>query len=326
MKLEYMPEISSRTPQWVERPDQTQAIREALACDGNDPPRVVIAGPPGSGKSELALEIAQRCGQAFPGGVFWLACDELATIPDSLEVPGPRTGRRLVVLDGCDDGALTRWLVGLESETVMVTTRNEIEPRAEIREIVLGTMTAEQSRALLIARAGTGLVLARAGLDDERLVRVLDQVAELLGYQPAALVAAGAYLGTLAAVDAGAERAPLEAFLVELALQGHRHPAMATGPAADAYMAMLVQVMEDRGLTEMLVAITDGIIAGARDNGICRGVSLAIPDDREMAQALRRLQRIGFLFQLDDRLVMCAVLVDYLVFIRTGAGTSIANL
>jgi serine/threonine-protein kinase PknK len=83
---------------------------------------VAVVGPPGMGKSALALRTARSLSEEFPDGIWWFAVDECASLDELLErilrheglagIHGARDLQRvaeriaprkaLIVLDGCD--------------------------------------------------------------------------------------------------------------------------------------------------------------------------------------------------------------------------------
>lgn len=116
------------------RRPELEALAEALASPDAT---VVVSGPAGMGKTQLAAEFAHRYGQRFPGGVFWIsfadpgavaagvaACGgagHLRLHPDFEALPLDRQVRlvqaawreatpRLLVFDNCEDqNLLAEW-------------------------------------------------------------------------------------------------------------------------------------------------------------------------------------------------------------------------
>ncbi|WP_405723246.1 NB-ARC domain-containing protein [Streptomyces sp. NBC_01537] len=72
------------TPDFTGRRDQVRELLEAVARGG----RVVLAGPPGVGKTALAVHVAHRLGEEFPDGTLLVRTRE--------EDGSPRTGASLL--------------------------------------------------------------------------------------------------------------------------------------------------------------------------------------------------------------------------------------
>jgi transcriptional regulator with XRE-family HTH domain len=104
---------------FVDRPAVVAAAGEVLHSPGTR--LLTFTGPPGSGKTRLALELARRAASAFPDGIHFAG---LSAVPDPALVPAAiaqtlglavsppalldrvqahlRDKRLLLVLDGCD--------------------------------------------------------------------------------------------------------------------------------------------------------------------------------------------------------------------------------
>jgi tetratricopeptide (TPR) repeat protein len=172
----------------------------------------VITGIGGVGKTQLAVEVAQRYGQFFAGGVFWLsftdprgvageivACggidgmnlpgfsaldfaDQVSRVLDEWRQPIPR----LLIFDNCEDDALLRqWRPTSGGSRVLVTSRRGVWSRA------LG-VTAHPLGVL--SRAESVTLLQRYRPDIPETAATL--IATALGDLPLALHVAGSYLET----------------------------------------------------------------------------------------------------------------------------------
>jgi predicted ATPase len=112
---------------------------------------VVLAGPDGIGKTQLAVDFAHRYGRFFAGGVFWIdfgiaedvalqvaACGEVdalglradfadLSLDDQLHLvlrAWQEEAPRLLVFDDCNDEDLLReWMPGSGGSHVLVTSR-----------------------------------------------------------------------------------------------------------------------------------------------------------------------------------------------------------
>jgi hypothetical protein len=136
------------------RQDLLDIAFSLLYSQPNMPRRVVVIGPSGIGKTELAVEYAYRYGQ-YLAGVHWIdagqnmlaeiaACGaEMGfepwprTIPEQANATlqawrsTPKRGQmRLVVLDGVEDPAFLReWLPKLVGVQVLITSKRMVWPR-----------------------------------------------------------------------------------------------------------------------------------------------------------------------------------------------------
>jgi DNA-binding SARP family transcriptional activator/tetratricopeptide (TPR) repeat protein len=183
-------------------PDFTgqDAVISALCAQLTDPAAVGVAaltGPAGAGKTALAVHVAHRLAERFPGGQLYVGLggggsarppdQVLAGLLGSLGVPGSAVpaavqdraavfrsvlaGRRvLVVLDDAVDAAQVRPLLpGTPGCAVLVTSRNRLLGLTESTRVELGGLTAAEGRALLGATIGADRVEAEPAVADELL-------------------------------------------------------------------------------------------------------------------------------------------------------------
>ena len=170
-----------------------------LAAPSDDGRAIVLTGPPGVGKSRVALAHAAafRTQEDPAGGVWVVDCDparssaellsaiqytlsiagEEATSPAALAELIHRRGPALIVLDNCDaiDG-LDRTLVELARSSAvrwLVTTRRRLGP--DVQHIDMGPLAEDAAIELFRERAswvmGTGRLPDR---DTQRLVEALE--------------------------------------------------------------------------------------------------------------------------------------------------------
>jgi tetratricopeptide (TPR) repeat protein len=219
---------------------------------------VVLAGPEGVGKTQLAVDFAHRYGRFFAGGVFWIdfgiaedvslqvaACGDVGalglradfaelTLDDQLHLV-LRTWQdeapRLLVFDDCDDEDLLReWLPAGGGAHVLATSRRSSWNGAlKVSTVPVGPLPREEGAALL----------RRLRPDVPASAPALRQIAEELDDLPLALRLAGGFLrryrGSLS----------LEAFLEQIrsrevleqaaALLGEAEPPPAPGPARNRF-------------------------------------------------------------------------------------------
>ncbi|MGI5396264.1 ATP-binding protein [Streptomyces sp. CA-251251] len=182
------------------------------------PVLVTVSGPPGTGKTTLALHAAQESANSFPDGrmvldlrgmddtpastaelmlsickAFGVADQELATVgPEGhsalyREVLAKK--RCLLVLDNARDEAQVRELLPAHGRAVvMVTSRRMLTGLHGARRLVLGELAPCEAVAFLTAMIGT-----RRASDEPS---ALDDVARQCGYLPLALRVAGSWLAT----------------------------------------------------------------------------------------------------------------------------------
>jgi transcriptional regulator with XRE-family HTH domain len=143
----------------------------------------VLHGPPGVGKTALAIRAAELQRHRFPDGVFFLdQPGEQATLLRALGVTGPahlrsvlRQRRCLIVLDDADSEAQLRGLLpGAGASAVLVTSRSPLAGLEAVHRIPVGPLSHAAAVELLAAVTG------RAGPE-------LDEVARWCGHLPLAL-------------------------------------------------------------------------------------------------------------------------------------------
>jgi DNA-binding SARP family transcriptional activator len=158
---------------FVGRQDETEAIVAHLT--EAEVPVITISGPPGVGKTALAVRVAHLLKDSYPDGQWFLRAADTAP---------PADKRVLILLDNAEDQQqVRRVLPGSRNSAVLVTSRNELA-----LEGALGTTLAvlEPAEAIELLRA----VIGAERVDDEP--QATADLADLCGYLPLALrIAAG---------------------------------------------------------------------------------------------------------------------------------------
>ncbi|MBA2889339.1 AfsR/SARP family transcriptional regulator [Nonomuraea soli] len=204
---------------FVGRHAETIRLRSVLApWDGSPPPAVVaISGPPGAGKSALAVHAAHLAGDGFPDGRLFVSLqgatpgveplrplDVIGRLlralgEDREEIPREpgeavqrlrevMAGQRiLVVLDGAAGPAQIRPLLPLPAGcSVLVTSRESLSHIDDCVQVRLGRMPETEAFTLLAKLVGA----ERCAADPEHAERIV----RLCGGLPLALRIAGARL------------------------------------------------------------------------------------------------------------------------------------
>jgi DNA-binding SARP family transcriptional activator len=200
---------------FVGRLSEITTLRELLAPGGKAVPIVCIDGPPGVGKSALAIHVAHGLAHEYPDGQFYAnlrgaeaqrleSLDVLGQFLRALGVQDPLTlsntelaaarlrseltGRRaLIVLDNAASPGQIRPLIpGSPTCAVLVTSRVPLPSIEGIRSVALDVLPESDSLALLTTLSGAG----RAAHDRASAEAVVRRCGQL----PLALRIAGARL------------------------------------------------------------------------------------------------------------------------------------
>jgi tetratricopeptide (TPR) repeat protein len=219
---------------------------------------VVLAGPEGVGKTQLAVDFAHRYGRFFAGGVFWVdfgvaddvslqvaACGDVGalelradfadlSLDDQLHLvlrAWQEETPRLLVFDDCiDEDLLREWLPGSGGAHVLVTSRRSSWDGAlKVATVPVGPLAREDGAALL----------HRLRPDLPASAPALRQIAEELEDLPLALQLAGGFLrryrGSLS-LEAFLEQIRSREVLEQAAvLLGETEPAPAGGQARNRF-------------------------------------------------------------------------------------------
>lgn len=201
-------QLPLEAPYFTGREELVSQVEKLLTDASEGVPIVAVSGPPGAGKSALAIHVAHRIGSAFPDGQWYVhlagasdrARDPEAVLAELLVTSGvPRSevpdgldarsallrsrlaGRQvLVVLDDAGTAEQVRPLLpGTPQSAVLITSRSALgglTALAGAHRLVIGQLEPEES-ALLLAR-----LLGGQQPGDEA-----DALAELCGHLPLAL-------------------------------------------------------------------------------------------------------------------------------------------
>ncbi|MFJ8883808.1 BTAD domain-containing putative transcriptional regulator [Streptomyces sp. NPDC102402] len=184
-------------PDFTGRAVEVADLEELLSTAGRQPVVAAVSGPPGAGKSTLAVHVAHRVRDSFPDGQLFVdlagtsecprePADVLAEMLRGLGVidsaiPG-ETGERaamfrsrlaqrrfLVVLDDARDSAqVSPLLPGTGGSAVLVSSRRRM-PGLPAHACPLGLMRHDDARALFGAIVGADR-LRREGADADRVL------------------------------------------------------------------------------------------------------------------------------------------------------------
>lgn len=184
-------------PDFTGRAVEVADLEELLSTAGRQPVVAAVSGPPGAGKSTLAVHVAHRVRDAFPDGQLFVdlagtsecpreAVDVLAEMLRGLGVidsaipgePGERAAmfrsrlaqrRFLIVLDDALDSAqVSPLLPGTGGSAVLVSSRRRM-PGLPAHACPLGLMRHDDARALFGAIVGADR-LRREGADADRVL------------------------------------------------------------------------------------------------------------------------------------------------------------
>ncbi|HEX6344051.1 ATP-binding protein [Umezawaea sp.] len=202
-------QLPSDLPDFVGRQEQVAELTSATS------PVLVISGPPGIGKTALAVRAAHRLRSRFPDGVLYgdlrayapgepVAPERmlsrflraLGTPPDAIPVRlddqvrayrAALGGRRvLVLLDNATEDVLRPLRPEVPGCAALVTSRHDLSTAPGVHQVELGELTDADARDLLGGMIGHELV--------DEVPAAVDELVRLCGRLPLALRIAGANL------------------------------------------------------------------------------------------------------------------------------------
>ncbi|MFC9336972.1 ATP-binding protein [Streptomyces sp. NPDC057020] len=299
---------------FVGREAELARLAALAAREGAGIPVVVaVSGPPGTGKTTLALRAAHELAERFPDGQLMLdlrgmdddppdaaelllrVLKALGVADRELAMAGPQghpglcrqvlaERRCLLVLDNARDEAQVRPLLpGAGDSMVLVTSRRMLTGLESVHRLSLGTLSSAEAAVLLTALVGR----ERADADPGALA----EVAGHCGHLPLALRVAGNWLATRTgwAVRRLADRLALEERRLDALTAGDLHL-----PAA--FHLSYRQLTPAAARMFRLLSLVEGPDAGAAGAAQLTGQSLFDAED-----TLEELVETGLLDTDRDR-------------------------
>ncbi|MFD5428417.1 BTAD domain-containing putative transcriptional regulator [Streptomyces sp. NPDC127084] len=204
-------QLPADLPQLVGRDAETASLTQRLTTSQSGPTVLVLTGPPGVGKSALAIHLAHLVKDAYPGGCSWMppkpagglehqrGCEASPGVEPSTAALGsaagaleclPDEGRRLVILDDIQSCEQAEGLLPhIPGSAAIVTSRRSLADLAISRGACcfrIGTVTGAASEELLSDLIGPDRMAAEP--------RAAKELAALCGGFPIALRAAALWL------------------------------------------------------------------------------------------------------------------------------------
>lgn len=302
---------------FVGRQDEVDAIVDRLTSHASVPV-VAISGPPGAGKTALAVRVAHRLRNLYPDGQWYLRLDGASdsvrdpreVLRSLLELAGAEAlagdadtlaarlrsllsdKQVLILLDDAKDSQQVRPLLpGSRNSAVLVTSRNELAGLS-VLDSALGTTVAvlEPEEAVDLLRA----VIGAARVDAEPAAAA--ELAGLCGFLPLALRIAASHLALRSDDSIAAYAAELRGSnrLLALAVVGEPDAAV-EGAFARSYEALQPK-------SQRLFALL-GVVPGP-DVTVPQVSALLRTTEREAGQLLESLVNANLVVRQADRFRM----------------------
>lgn len=262
---------------------------EESACG----PFASVYGLPGAGKTALVATYAWRFAAAFPGGVRWLtlagAGADTALTALREQCVNSEDGTLWVVddiPDGIDTEALLDTLPLVSSRTVLISDSDLF--RDQLPGVRVGGLTYADTTTLLNRYRRPA---------DERDETARDEIAGLVGGNPAALVAAGRYLR---------DRQGLESYMSVVGA------ARRQGPSADLVFGHIRRLVDrlgpaERTLLQLVGELGEFTFSAQYLAGMPRLADLDVSETLTAMLARTAVQRTGFAWTFDPLIVHAAL-------------------
>ncbi len=316
----------ARNPLFVGRKENLQELAQIIKGGSTAAIGQIAAatGLGGIGKTQLAVEFAQRYGQFFAGGVFWLSFASAEGVPTEVAHCGGAGGLnlradyvtlkideqvglvlaawqsplpRLLIFDNCEDeGLLMRWRPPSGGCCVLVTSRRDRwDATLGVQLLSLGVLQRGESIALL-RKFRPDLAANDASLD---------AIASELGDLPLALHLAGSYLQRYQYSEGGQPQTYLAALrrpnlLEHASLQGLKASLSPTGHeqhVAHSFALSYERLKPDEPIDVLAVQALQHAACFAPGEVIPRGLlkKTLNAEDIQAEDALLRLSELGLL-------------------------------
>lgn len=195
-----------RLDEFVGRAELLEALHAYVWQTVGGQKSAVLTGPPGIGKTQLAVEYAYRYRAHYQGGVYWIDASrdwtpELAAVAQRLRLKPTRPARSVLEHDRWLTVALQRYLADEQDEEVLLILNDVSDPRHILeREVGPGLHVSDLTAHLLVTTTQTnhylphsfrqfevGPLLPPAAAQLLGPVANADQLMEWAGYVPMAL-------------------------------------------------------------------------------------------------------------------------------------------
>lgn len=277
---------------------------------------IAITGMVGVGKTRIAREFVKRYGNDFEGGVFWIDFSDPKIIDKqiiaegiSLNIPNwsdfddstkinhihhawQQKKRRLLIFDNCEDeGLLSKYRPFQGGCCILITSRYSYWSKSSnIFNLSLSPLKRDESKELL-QQYGSRLDIYYA-----------DQISEVLGDLPFALVSVGKYLEAYLDEDNG----DIDIFLSNLQQQILEHSSLKNIYNVQSIFQEIYDKLDvDNNIDKIALIIISCLVYTAPDQPIPMNLLLSFVNDDFMneerfmdcVKSLKRLVNLGFLMR-----------------------------